>query len=436
MPSELLYEIFEQRRSVRSYLRRKPDRSVIERIVYAATLAPSACNLQLHEFIYIDDDSVLEKLAKIATEKVRWAPACFVVVYDKRFTRFRHANLQSVAASVQNLLLAAESHGLATCWMAGFHNDDEIKQLLEIPKYLEIACLVSIGYSDENRIPPRPCKSGVPELLHTNVFNEKRPHIPETPNVDNWQLDQVTEYRRRIAPVYGDRFHLAPFPHDTAFTALRLLLRHVSRLQSGSELELLDAVTYDGVFAKLVYEQLCPPVHLTVSDYFRYPIENLIRAGICVEGIAIIDDNHEMLELPDSTFDVITCVNKIEFIPNPENLFRSWHRIAKPNAYLFLTTTSFWSPFAFWALYKVFRGTGNVYENNPFYRIGPFRFRPPWQVMYWLKKSGWTVRKAGIQLTRRIEGLDDLRHRERPAKDRGEWIKGRWFDWWLAHCPK
>lgn len=279
--SDTLYRIVEQRRSVRSYSARKLDPAVIERIVYAATLAPCACNLQLHEFVYVDDEDLLEQLAQTATGKVRWAPACFVVLIDSRFTRHRQAYLQSAAASIQNLLLAAVSHGLATCWMAGFVNDGKVKELLDIPRHFEVGALISIGYPSDDEMPSRLYRSSVSEVLHRNVYRRKRPFLPTTPDIDKWQVEQVIEYRKRIAPVYGDRFHLAPFPDSIPLAALGFLLPHLPEPNSACNLDLLDAVTYDGSFARLIGEQPSWNVSSTLRQLvLEFRVEKLKDLGV------------------------------------------------------------------------------------------------------------------------------------------------------------
>ncbi len=55
---------------------------------------------------------------------------------------------QSVAAAIQNLLLAAHELGLGTCWMAApLYCPDVIRDVLQLPDDWEAQALITIGYA-------------------------------------------------------------------------------------------------------------------------------------------------------------------------------------------------------------------------------------------------------------------------------------------------
>ena len=65
-----VYEAIKKRRSVRKFIQdRKIDREVLERLIEAARLAPSASNIQPVKYVIVDD----EKLAEEIFRHVRWA---------------------------------------------------------------------------------------------------------------------------------------------------------------------------------------------------------------------------------------------------------------------------------------------------------------------------------------------------------------------------
>jgi nitroreductase len=62
--------------------------------------------------------------------------------------------LESVAASFQNLLLAATAEHLGTCWMTGpLAKQKDIHAILDIPETKEIAAVTPVGYPDERPNP-------------------------------------------------------------------------------------------------------------------------------------------------------------------------------------------------------------------------------------------------------------------------------------------
>ncbi|MFQ5843879.1 MAG: nitroreductase family protein, partial [Planctomycetota bacterium] len=61
--------------------------------------------------------------------------------------------LLDVAASVQNLLLAAHAAGLGACWVGAFE-EEGVGRLLELPAYLRPVSIVAVGLPREDPPPP------------------------------------------------------------------------------------------------------------------------------------------------------------------------------------------------------------------------------------------------------------------------------------------
>ena len=70
---------------------------------------------------------------------------------------FRKANLESASAALENLILAATSLGLGTCWMTGPLRDEKnLRRILEIRDDREIVAGTPLGYPAEiPAAPPR-----------------------------------------------------------------------------------------------------------------------------------------------------------------------------------------------------------------------------------------------------------------------------------------
>ncbi len=64
--------------------------------------------------------------------------------------------VQSVAASIQNLLLTAHAEGLGTCWFcAPLFCKKIVKDILKIPKNIEPQAFVTLGYPKEKSNAPQ-----------------------------------------------------------------------------------------------------------------------------------------------------------------------------------------------------------------------------------------------------------------------------------------
>jgi coenzyme F420-0:L-glutamate ligase/coenzyme F420-1:gamma-L-glutamate ligase len=93
---------------------------------------------------------------KRSRERLNAAPVVIVVCLsslDLDEARERIMATQSVAASIENLLLAAHEAGLGACWMAApLYCPDVVREVLQLPDDWEAQALITVGYSaDEGK---------------------------------------------------------------------------------------------------------------------------------------------------------------------------------------------------------------------------------------------------------------------------------------------
>ena len=146
-------EAIRNRRSIRSYLDKEVEEEKVDIILEAGRWAPSASNKQAWQFIVVRDLEIRKKLAK-AHPFGRWmdqSPVVIVVLGDPEIHPKYH--LCDPHNAVQNMLLAAFSLGLGTCWMGVRDGavEPEFRKILNIPENLRVVCAVSVGYSDVDR---------------------------------------------------------------------------------------------------------------------------------------------------------------------------------------------------------------------------------------------------------------------------------------------
>jgi len=154
------------RRSVRRY---KPDpvpNDVLNNILEAGRLAPSAANRQPWHFIVIRDSGLRQKLAQGRWNKFV-AESAFTVVGCGDPTVSPKWHTVDVAIALQNMVIAAWAQGVGSCWIGDFV-EDEVKKLLGIPEKLSLIAMISFGYPAEK--PTEHDKKTLNEILHYDKF--------------------------------------------------------------------------------------------------------------------------------------------------------------------------------------------------------------------------------------------------------------------------
>ncbi len=158
------------RRSVRSFRPEPVPQALLRELIELANWAPSAGNLQARDFIVVRDRITREALARAADQaELAQAPAVIAVCTNasrvaKYGARGRDLfSIQDAAAATQNLLLAAHERGLGAVWMGSFE-EDEVSDILGIPRHARPVTLLALGWPAEN--PPPPERLPVEEVLH------------------------------------------------------------------------------------------------------------------------------------------------------------------------------------------------------------------------------------------------------------------------------
>lgn len=363
-------KIIKERYSERVYKESKPSEEDLIKVLESALHAPNSCNMQAMQFVVIDDNELKKKLGKIATGKMLWAPINILLLQDTRFTIKRYSGIMSLGASMQNMCLTATSLGLATCPMAGFENDEEVKIILGIPDHYELILILGLGYplsspKKRERLPLR-------AFVSVNKFDNSLGLKEDSSKLSDWNLSTLTDYRSRIAPVYRyqDRFSLSIYADVVYFK----ILDHVTRTIDNSKKVLLDLFTYDGFFIKNFLSKTNLS-EIYISDSVDYLIEQNLRISDRIKSIKINKKNQ--IGSDDSVYDVVTFIHKAQFTPNLKDTIREVSRVLKPGGKFIVSFDV--HPYKkrvvefLRKLYirYILRQKFNVYENNKTYKIGP-----------------------------------------------------------------
>lgn len=149
------------RRSIRRFRSAALPPHVLPTLEESLVAAPSAGNLQSRRFHFVFRAETRRRIAAAAFGQDFIAQAPLAVVCSADLAIARHYGdrgrtlycLQDVAASVQNLMLAAFSLGLGTVWVGAF-DEREVAGILGLPASLRPVAVVPVGYPDEDPPPP------------------------------------------------------------------------------------------------------------------------------------------------------------------------------------------------------------------------------------------------------------------------------------------
>lgn len=181
-----LNKIIHARRSIRKFKSTKPDWREIIECIDSMRYAPMAGNNYSLKFILVDDEEKIRKMAKAAQQDFL-ADVKYVVVVCTTPTRTeiafeeRGKNYikQQAGAAIQNFLLKITEAKLATCWVGHFV-DDEIKDILSIPKDIHVEALFPIGYPLKK--PEQKRIIDLNNVLYFNKYGYKK--MNEMPKMD------------------------------------------------------------------------------------------------------------------------------------------------------------------------------------------------------------------------------------------------------------
>lgn len=162
-----IVEVFKKRRSIRKFKTTLISDQDIEEILRAASLAPTARNIQPWEFLVIKDKNTISEMARLATPNgsfISGAPVCIAI-----FCQDTKYYLEDGCAATTQALLAAASLGLGACWVAGDKKDygSKIQNLLGVPTGYKLISLIPLGFADEA---PLSKKRNIKEMIHREKF--------------------------------------------------------------------------------------------------------------------------------------------------------------------------------------------------------------------------------------------------------------------------
>ena len=154
-----LFDAVTTRRSIRAYTDQQVTDELLDRILAAGMMAPSAGNEQPWEFVLIRRKETLRALsaAHPHADMVQYAQAAILACGN--MSRVTHGEfwVQDLAAATQNMLLAAHALGLGSVWV-GVHPREkrvaDIRAVVHLPEGIVPFSLLPVGHPAEEKPPP------------------------------------------------------------------------------------------------------------------------------------------------------------------------------------------------------------------------------------------------------------------------------------------
>ena len=144
------FDLIRKRYSVRAYKKDLVEEAILQKILQAANLAPTAANRQPFQIIVIHTKGREQELQKIyGRDWFTQAPLvlCICVQPNLAWVRRDGKNYGEVDATIamDHLILAATDLGLGTCWIAAF-DPEAAKEILQLPGGVEPIAFTPLGY--------------------------------------------------------------------------------------------------------------------------------------------------------------------------------------------------------------------------------------------------------------------------------------------------
>ena len=163
-------DLVKQRTSCRKYDPRPVPRELLEMMLEAARLAPSACNKQPWRFAVVEDEVRRMRLVNesfLAGIPMKWAVHAGAIValgMEKSAVTHKIAPLFSgvdyplldLGIAGEHLVLQAEALGLGTCWI-GWIKPKKVREIVGWPRSIEPVSLITVGWpaDAERKVRPR-----------------------------------------------------------------------------------------------------------------------------------------------------------------------------------------------------------------------------------------------------------------------------------------
>jgi nitroreductase len=152
---DLLYS----RHSIRNYSDRPIEFDKIEALIEAALLSPTSRNRESWEFIFVTDKTVLKQLSTAKPHSAEFLAEASLGIVIAGNPEKSDVWIEDCSIAATIIQLTAHDMRLGSCWIQlrermhhlTISSGEYVKNILKLPDYLEIECIIAIGYPAEGK---------------------------------------------------------------------------------------------------------------------------------------------------------------------------------------------------------------------------------------------------------------------------------------------
>jgi nitroreductase len=161
MTYDELLELLKNRRSIRYFEDKPIEKSVLDKILAAAILAPSVANTQPWHFHVLEDAHMKSKMMENSCygNFIEGSATFIAVSCDKASKGATQSTIwnpremeYSCAVAMHDMMLAATTLGIGTCWVSLHHGPSH--DLLKLPDHHVVIGGIMLGYLKEGEKQP------------------------------------------------------------------------------------------------------------------------------------------------------------------------------------------------------------------------------------------------------------------------------------------
>ena len=215
-----------ERRTIRQYLDKEIDDSLLNELLETAFRAPTTGNMQVYSVVVTRQQENKERLAPAHFNQPTVTQAPVVLTFCADFNRFvkwcelNHAqpgydNFQSFVSALLDVTIfaqqfntIAEMNGLGCCYLGTTtYNTPDIASVLNLPKLVVPVITLTVGYPDDDsakaeRLPLR-------GIIHKNIYSDYSAEQIKEIHAEKESLDVNKKYvaengKENLAQVFTD----------------------------------------------------------------------------------------------------------------------------------------------------------------------------------------------------------------------------------------
>ncbi len=191
-------EVIEQlylRKSVRAFADREIDEAVVQEILTAAVMAPTAGNQQLYTILRVTNPERKRRLSESCDHQPFIAEGKLLLVFCadclKWYDAFRDAGCEprspgegdlmlavsDALIAAQNAVVAAESYGIGSCYIGDvMENYETQREILNLPDYVFPAAMLVFGYpTEQQKERKKPERAELRFIVRENCYHQMEP---------------------------------------------------------------------------------------------------------------------------------------------------------------------------------------------------------------------------------------------------------------------